>query len=67
VLQDSLIFRRWLLKIISRSMNRNVSPIRNLDSMALKGSEVCGVSVLLLRATTFKKVFSMLSVRFAPG
>ncbi len=53
------MFRRWLLKIISRSMNRNVSPMRNLDSMALKGSEVCGVSVFLLKAATFRKVFSM--------
>ena len=48
-------------------MNRNVSPMRNLDSMALKGSEVCGVRVLLLKAATFKKVFSMLSVRSAAG
>ena len=41
--------------------------MRNLDSMALKGSEVCGVSLLLLRAATFKKVFSRLSARSAPG
>ena len=35
--------------------------------MALKGSEVCGVSLFLLRAATFKKVFSMLVVRSASG
>ena len=35
--------------------------------MALKGSEVRGVSFLLLKAATFKKVFSMLLVRSAVG
>ena len=45
--------------MISRSMKRNVRPMRNLDSMALKGSEVCGVRVFLLKAATLRKVFSM--------
>ena len=35
--------------------------------MALKGSEVCGVSLFLLKAATFKKVFSMSPVRSASG
>jgi len=48
-------------------MSLNVNPMMNLDSMALKGNEVCGLSVLLLKTATFKNVFSMLSVRSACG
>jgi hypothetical protein len=48
-------------------MNRKSSPMRNLDSMALKGSEVRGVSVVLLKSATFKKVFSMSLVRSGAG
>ena len=63
----TVIISPWLLKITSRSMSLNVNPMMNLDSMALKGNEVCGLSVLLLKTATFKNVFSMLSVRSACG